>query len=146
MRAHAFRSGLESFRRLNVACYAGRREVVRAMFSGIVEEMGSVSSLIKNDAVRLWDGSVGEGVELTVRAKTVLEGAADGCSIAVNGVCLTVTSFDDTKFKVASLLLVGARVSEVGTPPSFVALDRGRKFIPIDIEIPKRTPQDHHYL
>lgn len=70
------------------------------MFSGIVEEMGSVSSLIKNDAVKLWDGSVGNGVELTVRAKTVLDGATDGCSIAVNGVCLTVTSFDDLEFKV----------------------------------------------
>lgn len=74
--------------------------MVRAMFSGIVEEMGSVASLVKNPAVKLWDGSVGEGFELTVRAKTVLDGASDGCSIAVNGVCLTVTSFDEERFKV----------------------------------------------
>lgn len=78
----------------------GRREVVRAMFSGIVEEMGHVSSLIKNDKVKLWDGSEGAGVELTVKAKTVLDGATEGCSIAVNGVCLTVTSFDSEEFKV----------------------------------------------
>lgn len=70
------------------------------MFSGIVEEMGSVASLVKNDKVKLWDGSEGEGVELTVKAKTVLDGATDGCSIAVNGVCLTVTSFDGEEFKV----------------------------------------------
>ena len=80
---------------------SGRREVVRAMFSGIVEEMGSVTSLVTNDKAALWDGSVGEAVELTVKAKTVLEGAALGCSIAVNGVCLTVTSFDDEEFKVS---------------------------------------------
>lgn len=70
------------------------------MFSGIVEEMGSVSSLIKNDAIELWDGKVGEGVELTVKAKVVLDGATNGCSICVNGVCLTVVSFDDEEFKV----------------------------------------------
>lgn len=73
---------------------------MKAMFSGIVEEMGSVASLVKNDKTQLWDGSVGEGVELTVKAKTVLDGATEGCSIAVNGVCLTVTSFDDQEFKV----------------------------------------------
>ena len=70
------------------------------MFSGIVEEMGSVASLATNDKATLWDGSVGEAVELTVKAKTVLEGATEGCSIAVNGVCLTVTSFDGEEFKV----------------------------------------------
>ncbi|CAB1101620.1 unnamed protein product [Ectocarpus sp. CCAP 1310/34] len=79
---------------------AGRREVVRAMFSGIVEEMGSVASLVKNEKVKLWDGSEGAGVELTVKANTVLEGATEGCSIAVNGVCLTVTSFNGDEFKV----------------------------------------------
>ncbi|CAM9641870.1 unnamed protein product [Discosporangium mesarthrocarpum] len=78
----------------------GRREVVRAMFSGIVEEMGSIGSIIKNDKVALWDGTVGEGVELTVKAKTALEGATVGCSISVNGVCLTVTEFNDREFKV----------------------------------------------
>ncbi|CAN0135533.1 unnamed protein product [Ascophyllum nodosum] len=77
-----------------------RRDVVRAMFSGIVEETGSVSSLVKNDAVKLWDGALGEGVELTVKANTVLDGATEGCSIAVNGVCLTVTSFSREEFKV----------------------------------------------
>lgn len=73
---------------------------MQAMFSGIVEEMGSVLSLERKSAVRMWDGSVSEGVEMTVRAKTVLDGAEIGCSIAVNGVCLTVTEFDAEVFKV----------------------------------------------
>lgn len=83
------------------------------MFSGIVEEMGSVISLVKNDKVKLWDGSEGAGVELTVKADTVLDGATEGCSIAVNGVCLTVTSFNGEEFKVMLVL------SEVW-PKSFV--------------------------
>lgn len=80
------------------------------MFSGIVDEMGSVSSLVRHNSVKLWDGSVGEGVDLTVRAEKVLDGAAEGCSIAVNGVCLTVTSFGDKEFKVSYPVLRTNRV------------------------------------
>jgi riboflavin synthase len=51
------------------------------MFTGIVEELGTVGALERqSDAVRL-----------TVRATTVLEDAAPGDSIAVNGCCLTVS-------------------------------------------------------
>jgi riboflavin synthase len=78
---------------------APARAVVKAMFSGIVEEMGVVRSLEHNTAARLWDGSSGEAVELTVEADVALEGASLGCSIAVNGVCLTVTEFDEHCFK-----------------------------------------------
>jgi riboflavin synthase len=50
------------------------------MFTGIVEELGTVEELEhQSDAVRL-----------TVRATTVLEDAGPGDSIAVNGCCLTV--------------------------------------------------------
>lgn len=65
------------------------------VFSGIVEEIGEVVRLEKRTDLPLWDGSIGEGVELEVAATTVLEGAYEGCSIAVNGVCLTATRFDD---------------------------------------------------
>jgi riboflavin synthase len=52
------------------------------VFTGIVEELGTVESLERlSDAVRL-----------TVRATTVLEDTALGDSIAVNGCCLTVVS------------------------------------------------------
>ena len=72
----------------------------RAMFSGIVEEMGTVKRLEKVAGIELWDGSVGEGWEMEVDAKVVLEQASLGCSIAVNGVCLTVTEFDEKRFAV----------------------------------------------
>jgi riboflavin synthase len=70
------------------------------MFSGIVEEMGAVKSLEKRTDLRLWDGSEGEGVQLLVKAPIAVQGATLGCSIAVNGVCLTVTEFGDDWFSV----------------------------------------------
>jgi riboflavin synthase len=55
------------------------------MFTGIVEELGTVEAVEQqSDAVRL-----------TVRATTVLEDAALGDSIAVNGCCLTVAERTD---------------------------------------------------
>ena len=59
------------------------------VFSGIVEEMGTVVSMKKVKEITLWDGSKGEGWLLKVKANVVLDGCSDGCSIAVNGVCLT---------------------------------------------------------
>ena len=72
----------------------------RAMFSGIVEEMGTVRRLEKVDRMEQWDGTVGEGWELEVGAAVALEQASLGCSIAVNGVCLTVTEWDEKSFRV----------------------------------------------
>lgn len=51
------------------------------MFTGIVEELGSVASR--------------EGVKLRLTAHTVLGGVSIGDSIAVNGCCLTVVAFGD---------------------------------------------------
>ncbi|CEM28755.1 unnamed protein product [Vitrella brassicaformis CCMP3155] len=43
----------------------------------------------------LWDGTSGRGVELTIEASEgTLEDCYVGCSMAVNGVCLTVTELD----------------------------------------------------
>ncbi len=57
------------------------------MFTGIVEELGTVESVEDQ----------GDAIRLTVRATTVLEGTGLGDSIAVNGCCLTVaTRTDDT--------------------------------------------------
>jgi riboflavin synthase len=56
------------------------------MFTGIVEELGTVEAVERlSDALRL-----------TVRATTVLEDAALGDSISVNGCCLTVASTGST--------------------------------------------------
>ena len=41
-----------------------RTPPARAMFSGIVEEMGKVRRLEKVDRMEMWDGTVGEGWEL----------------------------------------------------------------------------------
>jgi len=56
------------------------------MFTGIVEEIGQVVSQ--------------NGYSLTIRAHKVLKGIEAGASIAVNGTCLTVTSFDTISFTV----------------------------------------------
>ena len=50
------------------------------MFTGIVEELGTVAAVEDQ----------GDALRLTVRAGTVLEDAALGDSISVNGCCLTV--------------------------------------------------------
>jgi len=72
------------------------------MFTGIVEEMGKVVSLETKDDMLLWDGSRGKGTEMVVQGDVVMDGAYLGCSISVNGVCLTATEldFDNNIFKV----------------------------------------------
>jgi riboflavin synthase len=70
------------------------------MFTGIVEELGVVVSCSACNEVKLWDGSVGSGWVLVVGARVALEGAYEGCSIAVNGTCLTVTRLDAGAFAV----------------------------------------------
>lgn len=58
------------------------------MFTGIIEELGTINNIRKNTASAV----------LTIDASTVLEDVHMGDSIAVNGVCLTVTSFTSTSF------------------------------------------------
>jgi riboflavin synthase len=60
------------------------------MFTGIVEELGTV-------------GAIEHGTEsavLRIQGTLVVSDAVHGASIAVNGVCLTVTSHDETGFTV----------------------------------------------
>ena len=64
----------------------------KAMFTGIVEEVGEVSEMFMDIKV--------PGVTLTLKGDIVLQGAYEGCSISVNGVCLTVTKFTDKEFTV----------------------------------------------
>lgn len=58
------------------------------MFTGIVEEIGTITALEE----------LGDSVRLSIQASTVVSDAEYGCSIAVNGVCLTVTEFDQSGF------------------------------------------------
>jgi len=70
-------------------------------FSGIVELMGRVKSLEERSDLVLWDGTVSSGVILTIEdADVAVSDAYEGCSIAINGVCLTVKSFTGTQFSV----------------------------------------------
>lgn len=55
------------------------------MFTGIVEELGTVAAVEDQ----------GDAIRLTIRAATVLEDAALGDSVAVNGCCLTVAARDE---------------------------------------------------
>lgn len=61
---------------------------VDAVFTGIVEELGEVVALEE----------LGDSARLTVRGPLVTAGAAAGDSIAINGVCLTVTDSSDGTF------------------------------------------------
>jgi riboflavin synthase len=61
------------------------------MFTGIVEEIGTVRDAI-TDAP--------EGNYVTIGCETVVEDAKLGDSIAVNGVCLTVTEFTAGSFTI----------------------------------------------
>jgi riboflavin synthase len=58
------------------------------MFTGIVEEVGRLVRAVRR----------GESMELTIEAERVLEGTKIGDSIAVSGVCLTVTSLGRSSF------------------------------------------------
>ncbi len=73
------------------------------MFTGIVEEMGSVKAL------RREAGSA----RLTLAASAVLEGTAPGDSNCVNGVCLTVVERDGSGFS-ADVAVETLRVTNLG--------------------------------
>ena len=54
------------------------------MFTGIIEEIGIIRNIVKGS----------RSIKLTITAKKVLENTNLGDSIAVNGVCLSVTAVD----------------------------------------------------
>ncbi|UKH15963.1 riboflavin synthase [Actinobacillus pleuropneumoniae] len=58
------------------------------MFTGIIEEVGKIAQIHKQ----------GEFAVVTINATKVLQDVHLGDSIAVNGVCLTVTSFSSNQF------------------------------------------------
>jgi riboflavin synthase len=58
------------------------------MFTGIIEELGTVASFEARSA----------GARLVIECRTVLADAAEGSSIAVNGVCLTALALTPNSF------------------------------------------------
>jgi riboflavin synthase len=58
------------------------------MFTGIVEELGNISQIKKTDT----------GKQFTITAKAIMDDLKVGDSVSVNGVCLTVTTYDESSF------------------------------------------------
>ncbi len=58
------------------------------MFTGIIEEKGTVTALKQ----------LGDAVRLTIRGPVVTSDAAHGESISINGCCLTVAELDGDAF------------------------------------------------
>ncbi|MFC4078145.1 riboflavin synthase [Salinithrix halophila] len=85
------------------------------MFTGLVEEVGRIRSIDRQ----------GMAMRLSVKAEKVLEGVRVGDSIAVNGVCLTVTRFDPRHFA-ADVMPETMKRSNLGrlSPGAVVNLER----------------------
>jgi riboflavin synthase len=60
------------------------------MFTGIIEEIGTVKSIIKK----------GNAEHIAIQANLILSDISQGESVAVNGVCLTITGFSQHSFEV----------------------------------------------
>ncbi len=88
------------------------------MFTGIVEEQGTVESIV----------DLGDAARLVVRGPVVTSDAQTGDSIAVNGVCLTVVDLEDGTFS-ADVMLETLRRSSLGalTVGSPVNLERAAR-------------------
>jgi len=85
------------------------------VFTGIVEELGEVVGLERS----------GDSARLTVRGPKVTADASRGDSIAINGVCLTVTAAADGAFT-ADVMGETLKHSSIGalTPGTAVNLER----------------------
>ena len=58
------------------------------MFTGIIEEIGKVKAIVRH----------ANSIKLTIAVKKILEDMHVGDSICTNGVCLTVTTFDEGSY------------------------------------------------
>ncbi len=88
------------------------------MFTGIVEEIGTVRSIVRGSA----------GATIEIGAEKVLEGTSVGDSISTDGVCLTVVSLKDGAF-VADIMPETVRCSSLGMlrPGDKVSLERAMR-------------------
>jgi len=85
------------------------------LFTGIIEELGTLRQITRGSA----------SARLKIEARRVLEGTRAGDSIAVNGVCLTVTALDKSSF-VADVMAETLAKTNLGqlTPGGRVNLER----------------------
>ncbi len=101
------------------------------MFTGIVEEMGSVESVT----------DLGDAARIAIRGPLVTSDARPGDSVSVNGVCLTVVDLDDGQFT-ADVMAETLRRSSLGalTDGSSVNLERAAR---VDSRIGGHIVQGH---
>ena len=81
------------------------------MFTGIVEDLGEVETV----------EHAGDSARIFVRSTVVTQDARSGDSIAVNGVCLTVTGFLADPPRAAAAQAVGVAPSALPPPRGFTA-------------------------
>ena len=88
------------------------------MFSGIVEEMGVIKSLVRGLA----------GARLSFLANTVLKGLQPGESVSVSGACLTASDVGETDFSIdVSVETLGLTTLGMLTAGATVNLERALK-------------------
>ena len=73
------------------------------MFTGIIEEIGVIKNITANS----------KSGKITILANKILEDTNLGDSIAVNGVCLTVSSINKNEF-VADIMMETIRATNLG--------------------------------
>ena len=88
------------------------------MFTGLIAELGRVSSVERSD----------DGARLRIEASSAAE-LREGDSVAVNGVCLTATEIDGGAFSAEAM-------NETLTRTSLGALEHGA---PVNLELPLRA-------
>ena len=121
------------------------------MFTGIIEELGTVEAL---ETMSSGDG--GDAVRLTVRGPLVTGDAALGDSISVNGCCLTVAARDGESFTADVMQETLAKTSLGALEPGVrVNLERavtpatrlGGHIVQGHVDAPgtivRRTPSEH---
>lgn len=89
------------------------------MFTGIVEEIGSIKQVQRGEKSSV----------ITVSAKKVLENTQLGDSIAVNGVCLTVTNIEGGCFT-ADVMAETMRRTNLGSQPAGSRVNLERALLP----------------
>lgn len=116
------------------------------MFTGIVEELGTVTSV----------ADLGDSIRLAIHAPLVTSDAQLGDSICVSGVCLTVTSLDEGSFsadvmaqtlKMSALseLVAGSRVNleRAVTPTTRLGGHVVQGHVDATTTIISRSPSEH---
>ncbi|MGV8906916.1 MAG: riboflavin synthase [Acetobacterium sp.] len=85
------------------------------MFTGIIEEIGKITGIHKGD----------KSSKLTIQGNAIFEDLKLGDSVGVNGVCLTVTAFQNNSF-IADVMSETLARSDLGElkPGSAVNLER----------------------